>query len=95
MVSTLQFVTEPEVHNILLTELNIVNFAVFLNFVFLWKYLEYCPPLKEEAIAELLNHKDSKKVEISFIFKFRIFELKFAAKITACCQRCNLLQNSI
>ena len=37
--------------------------------------------MNEEEIAELLNHKDSKKNEISFIFKFRIFQLNFAAKI--------------
>ena len=34
--------------------------------------------MNEEEIAE---HKDSKENEISFIFKFRIFQLKFAAKI--------------
>ena len=41
--------------------------------------------LNAEEIAVLLNHKDSKKIEISLIFKFRMFELKFAAKIIVCC----------
>ena len=52
--------------------------------------------LKEEDIAELLNHRDSKKMEIPFIFKFPMFELKIAVKIIiVCCQLCNLLQNSL
>ena len=47
-----------------------------------------------------MNDKDNKntqkvpKIEISFIFKFRMVELKFAAKIIVRCQLCNLLENS-
>ena len=47
-----------------------------------------------------MNDKDSKntqkatKIEISFIFKFRMVELKFTAKIIVRCQLCNLFQNS-
>ena len=47
-----------------------------------------------------MNDKDSKNtqkatmIESSFIFKCRMVELKFAAKIIVRCQLCNLLQNS-
>ena len=47
-----------------------------------------------------MNDKDSKntqkatKIESSFIFKFCMVELKFAAEIIVCYQLCNLLQNS-
>ena len=40
------------------------------------------------------NTQKGTKIEISFIFKFRMVELQFAAKIIVRCQLCNLLQNS-
>ena len=48
--------------------------------------------LNEEETAEILNNKESKdtqkdaKIEILLIFKFRMFELKFAPRIIICCQ---------
>ena len=40
------------------------------------------------------NTKKATKIEISFIFKLRMVELKFRTKIIVRCQLCNLLQNS-
>ena len=43
---------------------------------------------------DIKNTQKATKIESSFIFKFRMVELKFAGKIIVRCLLCNLLQNS-